>query len=839
MFMKTKEYIWRGEWISEEEFEQKINDLGKDTADDLRLRMHLPSLLRACATYRQQLLDGDNEELITSLTDAGNTAENAAETINEIIAFLDPDFLEQKIKRELGSDNPFVLHRNDFRGDAFEAWGPLGMLVHVVPGNAPTVAPLSVLEGLMSGNINVLKNSSKNGNFPQLVLKGIVDACPSGMLKPFVYAFQLSSARKDTLRGIFNAAHGIAAWGGEESVASVRKMTPEGVRIIDWGHRISFSYVSSKMSKDTRGLENIAYDICVIEQQACSSPQCLYLETDNREELLAFANSFAAVLEEVSQTFPQPEISIPEMAEITNVTQLTKLGASLEESEVIESPEKTWRVLVDYKSGLRPSPLYRTIWIKPLKKDKIVSTLRPLRTYLQTAGLACALDELGEITNELVQAGVTRIKQPGYMLGGYAGEPHDGVYALQRYCRRICLQLGELTGGISSFADLEEPTKPFLPKDAPVIHKEDFIRKKVPEEFSELFFKSGGTSGKPKLAIYTYEDYHKQMFAASEALFAAGLDPSGDRCMNLFFSGELYGGFISFWTILEGMGATQFPMTAIPEYEHVVKAIIENKVDTLLGMPFYFSQLFEACSKELKDYGGIRKIFYGGEHMSPAMAWYYKKEFGVELIKSAIYGSNDAGPLGYSCTHCEGSVHHVMSRTQSLEIFKMNENKPVDKGETGRLIFTSLSRKGQALFRYEIGDLGRWVDEACKCGRKSPRFELLGRFGDIFKMGPLFNYNEFKKILEDEFGYGDELQLVLDTAEANKQKIIVKINRNAGITAEQVYQALLDNYAVLNDMIVNDDLIGLTTELLDGKDFVKIESSGKLHKIIDNRKITS
>ena len=837
--MEKKEYIWRGEWISKAEFERKVSTIGKDIAEDLRLRMHPPSLIRACAAYRQQLLEGDNEELITSLTEAGNTAEHAVETINEIITFLDPDFLEQKLKRELGSDNPFVLHRNNFRGDAFEAWGPLGLLVHVVPGNAPTVAPLSVLEGLMSGNINILKNSSKNGNFPQLILKGIADASPSGSLKPFIYAFQLSSARKDILSTLFNAAHGIAAWGSEESVSSVRKMTPEGTRIIDWGHRISFSYVSAKKKEDAHSLEKIAYDICVIEQQACSSPQCLYLETDNHEELLAFANSFAKVLDKVSHTFPQPEISIPEMAEITNVTQVTKLGASLGESDVIESPEKTWRILVDYKSGLRPSPLYRTIWIKPLLKDKIVSTLRPLRTYLQTAGLACSLDELGEISNELVQAGVTRIKQPGQMLGGYAGEPHDGVYALQRYCRRICLQLGELTQGISSFADLEQQTRPFLSSDVPVIHKEDFIKKKVPEEFSELFFKSGGTSGKPKMAIYTYEDYHKQMFAASEALFAAGLDPVTDRCMNLFFSGELYGGFISFWTILEGMGAIQFPMTAISEYKHVVKAIIENNVDTLLGMPFYFSQLFEACSKELKEYRGIRKIFYGGEHMSPAMVNYYKEEFGVEVVKSAIYGSNDAGPLGYSCTHCEGSVHHVMSRTEYLEIFKMDEDKTVDKGETGRLIFTSLSRKGQDLFRYEIGDLGRWVDEPCKCGRKSPRFELLGRFGDIFKMGPLFNYNEFKKILEDEFRYGDELQLILDTAGANKQKIIVRLSKLAGITPEQIRKALLDNYAVLEDMVVNDDLIELTVETVDGKDFVKIESSGKLHKIIDNRNLTS
>ncbi len=837
--MKNNEYIWRGEWISEAEFNEKVNSIGKAAANDLRKRIDPAVLFRACNSYRQTLIEGNNKELIHSLTDAGNTAEHAAETIHEIIAFLDPDFLEQKLKRELGSDNPFILHRNDFRGDAFEAWAPLGLLVHVVPGNAPTVAPLSVLEGLMSGNINILKNSSKNGNFPQLILKGIVDADISGSLKPFVYAFQLSSSRKDVLSSLFNAAHGIAAWGGEESVASVRKMTPEGIRIIDWGHRISFTYVSTKMKEDIPSLENIAYDICVIEQQACSSPQCLYLETDNHKELLDFAQAFAKVLDRVSQGFPQADMSIPEMAEITNVTQVAKLGASLGESEVIESQEKTWRILVDYKSGLRPSPLFRTIWIKPLMKENIVGTLRPLRTYLQTAGLACSMEELGELSTELVQAGVTRIKRPGHMLDGYPGEPHDGVYALQRYCRRICLQLGTLTNGLSSFADLEEQSRPFLPEKTPVIHKEDYVRHKVPDKFSELFFKSGGTSGKPKMAVYTYEDYHKQMFAASEALFAAGLDPVSDRCMNLFFSGELYGGFISFWSILEGMGATQFPMTAISEYEHVAKAIIENKVDTLLGMPFYFSQLFDACAKELKAYKGIKKIFYGGEHMSSAMVAFYKKEFGVEVVKSAIYGSNDAGPLGYSCTHCRGSVHHVMSRTQFLEIFKMSEDIPVEAGETGRLIFTSLSRKGQDLLRYEIGDLGRWVPEPCKCGRKSPRFELLGRFGDIFKMGPLFNYNEFKNILEERLAYGDELQLILDTAGAGKQKIIVRVNKNADITEKKVVDTLLEHYTTLKDMVVNDDLIDLIAEAIDAMEFTKIKNSGKLHKIIDNRKLTS
>jgi phenylacetate-coenzyme A ligase PaaK-like adenylate-forming protein len=280
-------------------------------------------------------------------------------------------------------------------------------------------------------------------------------------------------------------------------------------------------------------------------------------------------------------------------------------------------------------------------------------------------------------------------------------------------------------------------------------------------------------------------------------------------------------------------------MTAISDYKHVARTIIENRVDTLLGMPFYFSQLFDACAKELREYGGIRKIFYGGEHMSPAMVDHYKREFGIEVVKSAIYGSNDAGPLGYSCKHCEGSVHHVMSRTQYLEIFRMDEDKPVGKGETGRLIFTSLARKGQELFRYEIGDLGRWVEEPCACGRKSPRFELLGRFGDIFKMGPLFNYNEFRKILEEKMGYADELQLILDATVKEKQQIIVRLNKAAGLDERAVYDSLVNNYHYLYDMVVNDDLIDLSIECTDASEFIKIESSGKLHKIIDKRKITS
>ena len=106
-------------------------------------------------------------------------------------------------------------------------------------------------------------------------------------------------------------------------------------------------------------------------------------------------------------------------------------------------------------------------------------------------------------------------------------------------------------------------------------------------------------------------------------------------------------------------------------------------------------------------------------------------------------------------------------------------------------------------------------------------------------MGPLFNYNEFKNILEERLAYGDELQLILDTAGAGKQKIIVRVNKNADITEKKVVDTLLEHYTTLKDMVVNDDLIDLIAEAIDAMEFTKIKNSGKLHKIIDNRKLTS
>jgi len=833
----SKEHLFRGEWIGNEQLSDKLNELETIVSEDLSIELNPNILLKAAENLRNKILERIPDEWLESLIKSGQREEEAKNTIQVIAAFLNPEGLKKKYKRELGSMEPFTPKRFDFKTNVFESWAALGTLIHIVPGNAATVAPLSVLEGLMSGNINLLKNSSKNGNFPQLVLKALVDADETGHLKSFIYAFQISSKQTSLLQKLYQIANGVAAWGGEESIASVKKMLMPSVRIIDWGHKISFSYVAQSQRENEQKLKAIAYDICVIEQQACSSPQCLYLETNNNEELNQFSENFSKVLDEVSKTFPQKKPSIQESAEISGITQVARTSEALGETKVFEDKDHTWRIIVDYKSSLRPSPLYRTIWVKPLPQDKIVSVLEPLRTYLQTAGLACNRSELYPISSKLIEAGVTRIMPVGKMLDAYDGQPHDGVYALQRYARRISIMAEDLTQDISDFSELKPQEEiPGLQNES-VTKKEDYLAQIIADENQELFFKSGGTTGKPKKAIYTYDDYHIQMQAGAEALFAAGLEPDKDRCANLFYSGHMYGGFISFWSILENLQVKQFPITAIPEFDELTEQIIDNKIDTLLGMPFYLSQLFENSFEELANYGGLKKVFYGGEHWPEEQRKKYEKAFGIKLFKSAIYGSNDAGPMGYACSHSEGSIHHVLSQTQYLEILKIDSDEPVEKGETGRLIFTSKYRKGQALNRYEIGDLGRWVDGECKCGRKAPRFELLGRFGDIFKMGPLFNYNEFVRTLADDLKYSGSLQLVLSAEKEGPQTINMRIDKTAAFSDSDVFQCINKAFPTIKMVNEKEVLIDLKVERVNESEFEKVATTGKLKRIIDKRTI--
>lgn len=126
-----------------------------------------------------------------------------------------------------------------------------------------------------------------------------------------------------------------------------------------------------------------------------------------------------------------------------------------------------------------------------------------------------------------------------------------------------------------------------------------------------------------------------------------------------------------------------------------------------------------------------------------------------------------------------------MADIQWLEIVDMECDKPVKPGETGRLLFTSRAREGHNVVRYDIGDLGRWVEGHCACGAVSPRFELQGRHGNLVRIGTMFIPTQqlaqlaevpVQLILENNPSSGLERIRILTEGDANEVRRRVSSN---------------------------------------------------------------
>ncbi|MEI5098304.1 acyl-CoA reductase [Streptomyces sp. PmtG] len=796
--------------------------------------------MSACAALSAALSDPDSAVRQRLTPHFADPAEAGA-TLTELAVALARPALERKLRRELGGTAPERLTRPDARETVFEAWAPVGLLVHIAPGNAAAVAPLSVVEGLLTGNVNVLKTSSGDTLLAQHLLAELAAADPTGALARRIVALRFSSSRQDWLRLMCAPADAIAVWGGENAVAGIAELAPPGCRLVEWGHKISFAYLTRDVWQDPTTLDALAADVCRLDQQACSSPQVVYLDTENTEDVFAFAEAFAPVLAKASAAAaPAVCPDAAEEAEITTTELLARLEQHLGLTKVVAADDGTWRVLADTRPALTASPLHRSIWVKPLPARDITATLRPMRRYLQTAAVGGSRTDIARLSRTLFTAGALRVTPVGGMLDSYDGEPHDGVYALPRYSRRVSVQTA---GNFTTTACLDDLVAP-LPTPAPptgnLLDKAGVQRQlaTLAPEHAQLYFRSGGTTGTPALSLFTHHDYDTQMRAAAHGLLAAGFDPARDRAANLFFCGDMYGGFISFFSILERLNATQIPMAASTDHESVAKALVTHRVDTLFGMPSYLWQLFHSHGEALRSYGGIRKVFYGGEHFTAEQRRTLTDTFGVEVIRSASYGSTDLGPLGYQCTHAEGSVHHLLTELHTVEILDPQEDRPVAAGQTGRLVFTSRHRSGQRLERYQIGDLGRAVAGVCPCGSHAPRIELLGRHGDVIRIGTYFyNYRRFVEIAQEHLGYSGELQLVL-TTEAAREHLAVRLERQYATDPHQARTAFLAGIPDLATAVTEEHLLTCSVELVDGPSLERTAGSGKLRTVIDLRRIT-
>lgn len=103
-------------------------------------------------------------------------------------------------------------------------------------------------------------------------------------------------------------------------------------------------------------------------------------------------------------------------------------------------------------------------------------------------------------------------------------------------------------------------------------------------------------------------------------------------------------------------------------------------------------------------------VVYTGDHIFEAERVTAERVFGAPVV--SLYGSSEAGSVGYTCR--AGSMH--VSEDHVHVEFVRDDGTPCDPGEQGEIVVTTLNNFAMPLLRYRVGDLGSYRDEACTCG---------------------------------------------------------------------------------------------------------------------------
>lgn len=394
-------------------------------------------VIAAADAFGEKLGRGEYDKIIRE-----TAGEKAEEYIAKARAMMSREALEMRIKSELGNDleereifPPFGVKRARLR------LYPLGVLFHIAAGNMEGLPAFSVLEGLLTGNVNILKLPRADGGLTVEIFREMIKIEPR--LKNYVYIFDTPSADVTAMEKMAAAANGIAVWGGDEAVRAVRRLARPGVRLIEWGHKLGFAYISGYEDRE-RELAALAGHIISTGQLLCSSCQVIFIDTEDMGEAEKFCEEFLPYLERVGAENPINDIGAA--AEIS----LKLYTDELERAIGAGGDKKIYRgkncgavgtiSTTACGGGLELSYMHGNCLVKPLRENDIIKVLRESKEYLQTAGLICERGRRERLEALLIKAGVCRIMGAGDMSEEIIGGSHDGEFALRRYMRAVLIE---------------------------------------------------------------------------------------------------------------------------------------------------------------------------------------------------------------------------------------------------------------------------------------------------------------------------------------------------------------------------------------------------------------
>lgn len=241
---------------------------------------------------------------------------------------------------------------------------------------------------------------------------------------------------------------------------------------------------------------------------------------------------------------------------------------------------------------------------------------------------------------------------------------------------------------------------------------------------------SSGTTGKPIVVAYTADDL--DLFARMNArtLAMGGAEP-GMMLHNAYGYGLFTGG-LGLHDGAERLGLTVVPVSG-GMTERQLTLIEDLRPDVISCTPSYALTLANAFRERgvTPDEISLQFALLGAEPWTERMR--SEIDAGLGVRSTNLFGLSEIIGPGVSCECVEERAGlHVNEDHFLPEIVHPESGEPLDEGQEGVLVFTTLTKQALPLVRYWTGDICSLSSAPCSCSRTLARMgPIVGRSDDM------------------------------------------------------------------------------------------------------------
>jgi phenylacetate-CoA ligase len=295
---------------------------------------------------------------------------------------------------------------------------------------------------------------------------------------------------------------------------------------------------------------------------------------------------------------------------------------------------------------------------------------------------------------------------------------------------------------------------------------------------------SSGTTGSPLKIAHTKNDVNMIADASARRLTYHG---ATDKDVVQITSA--YGLWQGAWSMhwgAEKIGACVLPIGPA-DTERQLLLIKQHGTTILYGATNYHFRILEVAKslgEDLTKYN-LKMAICVAEKPTAAQIDLLKSNAGYQKVISD-YGATEFPGFSVNCK-VDGERHHVWADYYLVEVVDPATHEPLQEGQKGELVITSLQREAFPLIRYLSRDITTYFGfENCACGLNHPMISAnIDREDSMTKIrGVTVFPSHIEKILNNFPGITAKCQLIVDK-HTPRHETIIKVETAQSLSPEQ------------------------------------------------------